>query len=238
MIRQGINIFDGIPEIAAGLCRFLASETIKKTYSIALSGGNTPKAVFESMSSGGPGDVPWNKIHFFWGDERCVGSSHPDSNYRMAFESLLSPLKIGEAYIHRIIGESDPDYEADRYTVEILKNVDARDGYASFDLIILGMGDDGHTASIFPGQDKIISSTRVCEMSAHPVSGQKRITLTMGTINNAKNIFFLVTGNKKAKLVSDIINKKRDWGLYPAAMVNPIHGKLCWLLDREAASGL
>ncbi len=236
MIRPGINVFDGIHDIASGLCQFLLNEPIKKSYSVALPGGNTPKVVFESIATNNKISMPWNKFHFFWGDERCVGPDHPDSNYLMAYNSLLKPLNIKKLSIHRVIGENDPDYEADRYTVEILKNVASRDGYALFNLIILGMGDDGHTASIFPGQDSIISSTKVCETSVHPVTGQKRITLTMGTINNAQNIFFLVTGNKKAKMVSDIINKKGEWQKYPASKVKPLDGKLCWLLDREAAA--
>lgn len=235
MIKQGINIYKGVPDIATDLCNFLAAESDRKNYSIALPGGNTPKTIFEILSQNCKYQVHWDNLQFYWGDERCVPPGHEESNYKMAYESLLKPLEINEGSIHRIKGEDDPLYETERYTLEILKRVQVRNGLTSFNLIVLGMGDDGHTASIFPGHEEIIKSTRLCDHSNHPVSGQNRITLTLETINNAENIFFLVTGRKKAELVSEIINKKGNWEKYPAGMVKPREGNVCWLLDQEAA---
>ena len=238
MIKPGINIYKGIQQIAGDLCDFLSKKSEIKNYTLALPGGNTPKSIFEIMSHNCQEKVNWGNLLFFWGDERCVGPNHEESNYRMAYHSLLEPLKIPSTSVHRIKGEDDPIYEADRYTVEILKNVENRKGFASFNLIILGMGDDGHTASIFPGQQNIINSTRVCDISIHPVTGQKRITLTFEIINHSEMIFFLITGKNKAKIISEIIHKNGNWARYPASRVVPLTGSLCWLLDEEAASEL
>ncbi len=238
MIKQGINIYKGISEIATELCNFLAAESDRKNYSVALPGGNTPKAIFELMAQNCKYQVHWDNLQFFWGDERCVGPDHPESNYKMANESLLHPLEIDTSVIHRIKGENDPVFESERYTLELLKHVQNRNGLTSFNLVILGMGDDGHTASIFPGQHNIIESTKLCDHSVHPTSGQNRITLTLETINNSENVFFLVTGKKKASLIAEIIKDKSSRDKYPAAMVRPNDGNLCWLLDTEAAEEL
>lgn len=238
MIKPGVNIYKGIHDIATELCNFLAAESDRKNYSIALPGGNTPKAVFELLTQNCKYQVHWDNLQFYWGDERCVAPDHPESNYRMAYNSLLHPLEIEEASIHRMKGEDDPAYETERYTLEILKNIPNHHGIPAFNLIILGMGDDGHTASIFPGQKKIFESTRLCDFSVHPVTGQKRITLTLETINNSENVFFLVTGKNKSKIISEILNKKGNWDQYPAGMVRPRAGVLSWLLDIDSAGEL
>jgi 6-phosphogluconolactonase len=236
MIKPGINIYRGLQEISHELCGFLSDKSRQNNYTVALPGGNTPKAIFELLVSSCAEKVNWTNLQFFWGDERCVGPEHDESNYRMAYESLLKPLNIPSNRIHRVHGEDDPAYESDRYTLEILKNVPNRVGHASFNLIMLGMGDDGHTASIFPGQDKIIHSSRVCEVATHPQSGQKRITLTLDTINHAENIIFLITGKKKSRIIREIMEKNKNWIDYPASMVKPSSGLLYWMLDEQAAN--
>jgi 6-phosphogluconolactonase len=235
MIRPGVNIYRGIHEIAQELCGFLSDKSRQKNFSVALPGGNTPKAIFELLTVNCKEKINWNNLQFYWGDERCVGPEHDESNYRMANESLFKPLNIPASSIHRIHGEDDPVFEADRYTAEILKNVRNKDGFASFNLIILGMGDDGHTASIFPGQDKIIKSSRVCEVAVHPDTGQKRVTLTLDTINHADQVIFLITGKKKSRIICEIIEKNKKWMDYPASMVQPVSGSLYWMLDEQAA---
>lgn len=238
MIKPGINIYKGINDIAVELCNFFAAESGRKNYSVALPGGNTPKAVFDLLNKNCKYQVHWDNIQFYWGDEQCVGPEHPESNFKMAYDSLLHPLEIDNSSIHRIRGEDDPSYETDRYTVEILKNIPNHNGVPAFNLIILGMGEDGHTASIFPGQQNIITSTRLCDSSIHPVTGQHRITLTFETINNAEFVFFLITGKNKSKIIAEIFNKIGNWEKYPAALVHPHNGSLCWLLDSEAAKEL
>ncbi len=202
--------------------------------SIALSGGSTPKVLFGLLANNYKDDMDWVKIQFFWGDERCVPTSHEESNYRMTREYLLDHIFVPQRNIHRIHGEENPDNEALRYGRHIQTTVANRDGYPQFDLIILGMGDDGHTASIFPDQMELLSSDDVCRVATHPESGQKRITLTGKVINNAKNVAFLVTGENKKDMVKMILGNHPEASGYPASHIRPV-GNLFWYLDESAA---
>ncbi len=206
----------------------------KRPFTIALSGGNTPKLLFEILADKYRESVDWSNVHLFWVDERCVPQADPESNYGMTRQILLNKIIIPENNIHRIRGEEEPEKEALRYSEEIKAYTRTRNNIPAFDLIILGMGDDGHTASIFPGNLKLLSSDRVCEEAAHPVSGQKRVTITGKVINNASEIYFIVTGSGKAPAVGRIFNKDAESVNFPAAYVVPSYGKLTWLLDKKA----
>ncbi|WP_421976290.1 6-phosphogluconolactonase [Roseivirga seohaensis] len=203
---------------------------------IALSGGSTPKLLFEILVNKYSDKIEWPKFHFYWGDERCVPPTSGESNYGMTHEYLFQHLDIPEENIHRVFGECDPNEEAVRYGKLISENLPPINGLPQFDLIILGLGEDGHTASIFPHQMELITSRKVCEVAKHPTSGQKRITLTGSVINNAKEVCFLVIGNAKAEKVNEILNITGDYQLYPASYIKPTHGELVWFLDK-AASG-
>ena len=207
------------------------------TISIALSGGNTPKALFDFWVAQHKNDIDWNKIKFFWGDERCVLPNDEQSNYKMTKEHLFDFLPIPEKNIFRIKGEDDSELEAKRYS-EILQNeLDSVGGVPSFDIVMLGMGDDGHTASIFPNRIDLWESPEICLVASHPQSGQKRVSLSGKTINAAQNVAFLVTGKNKAEKVKAIIeNHTEAKKVYPAAKVAPISGNLLWFLDEEAAN--
>lgn len=213
------------------------SAAMKVPVTMALSGGSTPKLLFTVLGDNFAESVSWDHVHFFWGDERCVGPDDSESNWRMANLALLSRIKIPSENIHRIKGEDDPEKEAERYAGEINLHTRIRSGLPAFDLVILGLGDDGHTASLFPGQENILNSEKVCEVAYHPVTGQKRITITSRVINNADNVIFLVTGAAKAEKVSQIIENP---GIvdYPAAFIEPSNGTLKWYLDLDAASML
>lgn len=233
-------VFETLDEMALKALQWLTEKTTvqeKETVSIALSGGNTPQALFESIVKHDTGTVDWNKLLIFWGDERCVPPEHTDSNYRSAKKSILIPLDIPEEHLFRIHGEEEPEVEAKRYSQMLEEHVPIVDGFPKFDLILLGLGDDGHTASIFPGNNSLFSTTAYCAVAKHPISGQQRITLTGTVINNADEVVFLVTGTPKAGIVSEIIEKPLLMH-YPAAKVSPTSGKLLWLLDKKAASGL
>jgi 6-phosphogluconolactonase len=221
--------------VAKEFADFLADRvTGRHAFHIALSGGSTPMILFDLLANEYADRLPWGQLHFYWGDERCVPPSHDDSNFKMTEARLLSKVPIPKENIHRILGESDPEKEAARYAAEILKNVPINNLYPRFDMIILGMGPDGHTASIFPHQMELLDKVRICEVATHPESGQKRITLTGPVINNAECIAFLVTGgNKKAK-VKEILDKTGNWKLYPAAHIQPTDGQLIWFLDAAA----
>lgn len=237
-----IKISQTPDELAVDLAREMVEMTgrsalRKKSLSVALSGGSTPKLLYSVLGSKFADLASWKYVHFFWGDERCVPPDDSESNYRMAGEVLLNKIKIPKENIHRIFGENDPESEAVRYSQEIIDKTRNRNNLPVFDLVILGLGGDGHTASIFPGDNELLKSGKICAVAKHPRTGQKRITLTAPVINNADNIVFLVTGSDKAEVVAGIIENP---GIvdYPAALIEPSHGILKWYLDMDAASML
>ncbi len=214
----------------------LTQDSNQKIFNIALSGGNSPKGLFEKMSKKYHDKIPWEKIHFWWGDERCVPPSDEQSNYKMAVDNLFSQIEIPKKNLHRIRGEEDPEGEARRYSADLNENLNSRGNNPVFDLIILGLGDDGHTASIFPDQLELLEYPENCAVAEHPLSGQKRITVTGTVLNNATRIFFLVIGESKAMRVSEIMNDSEAAKLLPAYYIAPTNGELTWFLDEEAAS--
>ncbi|WP_430907395.1 6-phosphogluconolactonase [Maribacter sp. 2-571] len=225
--------------VAVDFSRYLAILiSSRKTVHIALSGGSTPKVVFDELAANFQADIDWSKVHLYWGDERCVPPEDDQSNYKMTETHLLSKIKIPKENVHRVLGEDDPEKEAARYAALLEDHLPSVDGLPQFDLVILGMGDDGHTASIFPHEIALWQSEKYCEVATHPDSGQKRITITGKLINNAVIVAFLVTGKNKAPKVAEIIHKKGSFEAYPAALVAPKSQKLLWFLDAEAAQGL
>jgi 6-phosphogluconolactonase len=160
-----------------------------------------------------------------------------DSNYKMTVTHLISKIDIPRENIHRIKGENDPEYEAKRYAELLEERLPKVADIPQFDLIILGMGDDGHTASIFPHEIELWYSPKFCEVAVHPESGQKRVSITGNIINNADTVVFLVTGNSKADKFNEIKNRTGNYSNYPASLVQPKSGRLLWFLD-EAAAGV
>jgi 6-phosphogluconolactonase len=237
------EIFDTVSDLAAAVAdRFAdaarAAHRDGRALSVALSGGNTPRSLFEELASGGRRDrIPWEAVHLFWGDERCVPPDHQDSNFRMTREILLDKISIPETNIHRIRGENEPVAEAGRYSDEIVKILGtARARRPRFDWILLGMGVDGHTASLFPGSPILSNEKNVCAVAEHPETGQKRITLTLPVLNNAARVSFLVTGKKKAEIVARILGMVVGSADFPASLVKPENGTLELFLDRQAAA--
>ncbi len=212
--------------------------TTKETFHVALSGGSTPKIVFDYLATHFAEDIDWSKIFFYWGDERCVPPTDSESNYKMTLEYLLSKISIPKENIFRIFGENNPKEEAKRYGNILDEKLPIKKGVPKFDLVILGMGDDGHTASIFPHEIKLWDSKASCEVATHPYSGQKRVTITGAIINNADVVSFLVTGSSKAEKTKEIIKEIGDYKSYPATLVNPTSGELIWFLDDEAAKDI
>ncbi|MBE0638710.1 MAG: 6-phosphogluconolactonase [Bacteroidales bacterium] len=241
MTKTCLQVFSSVEELAAyftaKLKEILSQSGNTVPISVALSGGSTPKAIFEYIANNDTG-IPWNKIQLFWGDERCVSPESTESNYRMAKEHLLKHIPLSTSNIFRIKGEEAPVAEAQRYAETVVKLVPQQNQVPQFDIILLGLGEDGHTASLFPGSTELLQSHQLFEATEHPVTGQKRITATLKLINNAKTIFFLVTGESKAKMVGRILKRKNNWKQLPAAMVQPINGENIWLLDEKAAGQL
>lgn len=238
IVNYKIHISKSIDELSEYFAQLLIDKVnIKKNhFHIALSGGSTPKSIFEYLALNHQSTIDWHKVKFFWGDERCVPPNESESNYKMAYDSLLSKLQISALNIFRIKGENDPQLEADSYDSEVLNHMKNINGYPRFDLIMLGLGEDGHTASIFPNQKNLLNSDKIYSTAVHPASGQTRITLTGRVINNASNVVFIATGKNKSKVLDEIINQKGNYKGYPASFINPKNGELLWLFDEAAAS--
>jgi 6-phosphogluconolactonase len=241
-MRNTIKIFINVDELSHFFAQEIATAIQQlppgKFYSIALSGGSTPRKVFEHIALHYKHQVNWQKVQVFWSDERCVDPENEESNYRMAKESLLDKVPIPTENIFRIHGEADPLSEADRYSDIIRQHVLTQNNIPQFDLMMLGLGDDGHTASIFPDNLALFGSEKLIEVAENPYSKQKRITVTGKIINSARTVVFLATGDSKAEMVARIIERKKGWDKLPASMVNPGEGKLVWLLDEPAANKL
>jgi 6-phosphogluconolactonase len=237
-MEKTVRIYDSPEELAEAFARELASSFRNATekgsvFTVALSGGSTPSALYSLLAEKYADSVNWKYIHFFWGDERCVPPDDPESNYGMAFDKFLGRIDIPPGNIHRIAGEGIPSVEALRYSGEILLNTRSFNGLPVFNHFILGMGEDGHIVSIFPSNREMFHSDKICDVAVHPVTGQKRITVTGKVINNSESVTFLVTGKSKAETVERIFMKDNG---FPASDVMPYHGRLAWLLDKEAAS--
>jgi 6-phosphogluconolactonase len=219
----------------------LAREAIQQqgTFSVALSGGSTPIPLFHHLAADSSADhLDWDRIHFFWADERAVPPQHPDSNFLSAQHSLLSPRKIPPENIHRIKGELEPNQAAADYQEEILAWFG--DSPPCIDLILLGMGADGHTASLFPGTQPVIHPDNYGWVAAlHvPQLDSWRITMTPRLINAASRVAVLVTGSSKASTLAAVLQGSYQPEKYPIQLIKPENGKLQWLVDSDAGSAL
>ncbi len=202
---------------------------------VALSGGSTPKSLYSLLATK---SIPWDKTYFFFGDERHVPPSDPESNYRMASGALLSKAPIPPENIFRVPAENpDADAAARAYEKAVRDFFNLKPGeFPRFDLILLGIGPDGHTASLFPGSNGVKEKDRI--FISNPVAKFKtdRLTFTYPVLNNAANIVFMATGEEKAPIIQDILENSAS--VLPAAQVHPANGRVLWLLDRAAASRL
>jgi len=205
--------------------------------SVALSGGNTAHVVNRYLAGSRFRDsIPWNSVQLFWGDERCVPPDHSESNYGMVKKALIDCVRIPAANIHRIRGEDPPGEEAHRYAKEIQGFLGTENnGIPEFDWILLGMGEDGHTASLFPGGGLVEEDLGICGVARHPGTGQDRVTLTLPVLMKARRVTFLVIGEAKAEIISKI-HLSHGTDHLPAARVRNGTGLVEWYLDAPAAS--
>lgn len=230
-----IHTFKNSEDLADAFALQLISwinETAGDTFHLALSGGKTSSLLFSLLAEKYSREVPWQKIHFWWGDERMVPPDDPESNFGAVNKLLFSKIGLSQSKIHRIKGEVNPIEEAKRYGIEIRSLIPNNNGWPEFDLIMLGLGDDGHTASIFSDQMQLMESENITEIAYHPVTGQQRITLTGKVLNNAKKIAFLVSGESKAGIFNEIIQNTNNPSVYPASHIHP-EGELHWFVDED-----
>lgn len=205
------------------------------TCHVALSGGSTPKKLFQLLAQKGRDFLPWDRVELWWGDERCVPPDHPDSNYGVALKELIQPLGLDLARVHRMEGERDPDAAAADYERKL---VDRLGTPPDFDFLMLGMGPDGHTASLHPGSPGLIETNRwvIANHVDSPLAGGKavRLTLTVPALNAAHHTRFLVAGADKAATLHHVIDGPK--GRFPAQLVQG--GDVAWLVDDAAAAQL
>jgi 6-phosphogluconolactonase len=239
MLKKEIIVLPGVEEMSeylTGLIRDkITAGSDEKFLNIALSGGSTPKLIFENIVLRFKEQVTWDRIRFFQVDERCVPPDAPESNYHMIRKHLLDGLNIPEDHFFRMRGENDPQEEAARYGEVLVENLPVADQWPVFDLIWLGLGEDGHTASLFPEDTQALISQKSCEVTFHPQTGQKRITLSMPVLNRARQLIFIVTGKTKAGIVAEVFQNPEK-NRYPASQILPRKGTLTWLIDKEASS--
>ncbi len=230
---------ESLSRAAAGFIVSYIQRTIsaRVRFSMVLSGGSTPKRLYELFASSPYRDaVDWTKVHLFWADERCVPPDDPESNYTLAFDAFLNSVAPPSQNIHRIHGEEEPTAAAGLYEEDIRAFFGAG-RTPVFDLVLLGAGEDGHTASLFPNSPAVLERTRLAVPVDLDPPNLNRVTLTLPVLNNASHVLFLAAGRRKAGVVHEIMedgNPKR----YPAGLVKPGDGELTWMLDREAAGAL
>jgi len=240
MERTSNYIYPDRDSLAAAVgCEFVRT---MKEYSdegrqlhVAVSGGSTPLAIFRELAEQTTRE-DWLHVSVFWGDERCVPPDDPESNYGSALEVLLKPLGLDKDRIHHIRGEDEAYGEAARYGGLLTKFLPMENGFPVFDWIWLGLGRDGHTASIFPDQIELWTAGSPCIVSSHPDTAQRRISITGGVINAAKRVSFIASGRDKASVLKEIFHKEGRHMEYPAFYVNPASTDLEWYLDQEVAS--
>ena len=238
--QSNISVFDTPEQLAlAAAERFVecASDFHGEfdRFSVALAGGDTPRRVYELLATERfSSRVEWSQVHLFFGDERSVPPDHPDSNYAMAYESLISKVPIPAKNVHRIIGEGNPNEDARAYENQ-LRTFFAGLAWPRFELVLLGMGEDGHTASLFPNSAALREVSRWVVPTKNEQSGQDRITLTVPVFNHARRVVFLVSGTKKAQRLKEVLRPEPGSEQLPAQAISPVDGSLEWLVDADAA---
>jgi 6-phosphogluconolactonase len=214
------------------LAKLQAAIQSRGQFTLALAGGNTPKPLYEAMSTQ---SLPWENIQIFWGDERYVPADHPDSNQRMARQTWLDKVNLPESNIHPMLTEAgNPQVDAERHEAELRRFFGLSAGeFPIFDVILLGIGDDGHTASLFPHTEALQVRDRLVTVGNK--DGQPRLTFTVPLINHARCVVFLVEGENKRSALKQIFAPEADEMNYPARLIQP-QGELWWLLDRSAGA--
>ena len=239
----GVRVFADAEEVARAVAeRFAelarASVAGRGVFSVALAGGTTPRRVYELLAGEDfRSQVPWEGVHVFFGDERAVPPDHADSNYRMAHEALLSHVTIPQRNVHRMRGEGDAAANASLYEDEMRAFFGEVD-WPRLDLVMLGMGDDGHTASLFPNTPALEEQRAWAVANWVEKFDAWRVTLTAPAINRSRHVIFTVTGAGKAARLAEILKGERDPTRLPSQLIEPSDGKLEWFVDRAAAASL
>ncbi|TXF90603.1 6-phosphogluconolactonase [Neolewinella aurantiaca] len=240
MNTPNLNVSVDGPAVARAFADHLVERLNEKKegpFFWALSGGSTPKLLFKILAEDYQDKVDWKRIHFFWGDERCVPHDDPESNYGEVKALLFDHVPVVQSQIHAVDTTKSPEEAAKAYGELMMQLLPSNsDGLPILDLNMLGMGGDGHTASIFPSNmDELLTDDSICAVAIHPESGQKRVTMTGPVLNASDEVAFLITGNGKTQRVAQILNKEHGAEKFPVTHIKPTSGKLIWFLDKAAA---
>lgn len=229
-----LKVFESPAEVARAAAQHWMNLSPK---SVALSGGSTPRVLYELLSDPREpfrAQIAWDQTHFFFTDERHVPPDHPDSNYRMVHEAMFSRVPLPQQNIHRIPAENPVAEDAAKHYENDLRKFFG-EAIPAFDLILLGLGEDGHTASLFPHSPALKETERLVAAPWVEKFNAYRISLTLPVLNNAKSTVFLVTGASKAEILNEVITAKTNPDLYPAQAISPTNGAVSWLVDKAAA---
>ena len=236
-----IAIFDDKHTLSQNVAEYIMrivkeSIALYGRFTIALTGGTTPGEAYSLLGSEPiKSQIDWQRVHIFWGDERCVPQNNPDSNFYLAQEVLLDKIAIPKSHIHPMPADQpDRDVASQAYTVE-MQHTFGTNGIPSFDLIHLGMGPEGHTASLFPHQASLHEIHRLVMPVSVPKPPPDRLTFTPPLLNAARNVLFLVTGSDKAEALHAVLEGEYQPDEYPAQIVRPTNGEVVWMLDRAVA---
>jgi len=234
--------FEKLAEEAAVQFIKLARQSIecRGIFSVALAGGSTPRNCYKLLAGEAfQRKISWKYVHLFWGDERNVPYNHSDSNYQMVREELLDKITIPSKNIHPFPTDLNPEEAAESYENELCRYFNLQLGqFPGFDLILLGMGTDGHTASLFPNTMALKEKKRLAIANYVEVLNAYRLTLTVPLINNSRTVIFLVSGDSKAEILNQVLNQSGDSVLYPCQLIKPESGRLIFLIDKPAAKAI
>lgn len=243
-IKPDIRIYPDLDALSrAAAAAFIESSaraiTRRGRCLVALSGGNTPMELYELLAATPYAEqVDWPHVHVFWGDERSVPPEDLDSNYRQAHDALLSRVPIPASNIHRVQGESEPEDAAIAYALTLKGFASPPLDWPRFDLVLLGLGEDGHTASLFPGSEVDMIGATAAVTAKYQDRPANRVTITPQVFNAALRVLFLVSGESKSATVADVLNGSYRPALLPAQRIHPSDGELIWMLDQAAAGRL
>lgn len=238
-----IRIFkdmEGLSKEAADLFVEQVAKAIEERgrFLVALNGGSTPTRLFQLLATDYRAKIDWDKVHIFWGDERCVPPDDAGSSYRQAWDAFLHHVSIPDSNIHRVKGELEPVDTSKDYALILKDFASPSLNFPRFDLVYLGMGEDGHTASLFPGSPVAVTDPTLPVTAHYQDRPANRVTMTQLVFNQAHVVAFMATGEKKAITLAEILSDRYNPAQYPAQRIDPKNGKLIWLVDEDAASKL
>jgi len=242
-MKPEIHIFNVLEELSRAAANLFIEQAVqsiseRNRFVVALNGGSTPTRLFELLATDYHEDVDWSKVHVFWGDERCVPPADAGNSYGQARDILLSHVLIPDSNIHRIKGELGPAEASKDYSLTLRGFASSPLEWPRFDLVYLGMGEDGHTASLFPGSPVDVSEPTMPVTAHYQDRPANRVTLTPIVFNSARMVVFMATGEKKAIPLAEVLSDRYNPAKYPAQRIDPKDGRLIWLVDEAAASKL